>query len=85
MKPSKNVVRALLLALLGFAGFTRCKPELDPEGLKNGLPRCRPDVYYAMYGPPTCYWETRATMPEWLEPSESAVLFIDEINDRETE
>ncbi len=71
--------------MLVMLGFTGCQPDEVEEEYRNGLPRCRPDVAYLMYGPPTCYWDSRATMPEWLEPSEAAVLFVDEIRTNEGE
>jgi len=78
MKTQKLVAWALVL--LGFAG---CKPDEPEPPKKDGLPRCQPGQSALMYGVVSCYWESRATMPEWLEPSESAVLFLDEIQDDE--
>ncbi|MDR2912647.1 MAG: hypothetical protein LBV38_05030 [Alistipes sp.] len=74
MKTTKLI--AGVLVMLGFAG---CEPEESPGPNEDGLPRCQEDMFYPLYGPPTCYWESRATIPQWLEPSEGAVLFVDEV------
>ncbi len=72
-----NKIIAGLLVMLGFAA---CKPE-DEQ-----LPRCpgENEARY-MYGVFPCEYETKSAVPEWREPSEDSVLFLDEIRQEEGE